>query len=170
MGRDHRQLQIWVLAYNLVIDVYPLLDSFPSCESRNIVDQIRRAVTSLPVNIAEGCGSHSNKVFLTYLGYAYKSAKELDVLFSLSKDLGYVENDVFDFLTKRLEEFKARLFRFMEKVEREVVERRPNFSYYRPERNGDGKGIIGKGIGSGIGDGIGNDIGNGIGNDVEHDD
>jgi four helix bundle protein len=96
-----------------------------------LTDQIRRAVTSLPTNLAEGSGSHSNKVFLTYLGYSYKSAKELDVLLMLSRDLGYLELDVYEFIQAKLEEFKARLFKFMIKVEKEVVEKRPNFSYYR---------------------------------------
>ncbi|MFH0978873.1 MAG: four helix bundle protein [Candidatus Woesearchaeota archaeon] len=122
MGRDFKKLEIWTQAYNLVMDIYPLLESYPEYEHRNIVDQIRRAVTSLPMNIAEGAGSHSNKVFLTYLGYAYKSAKELDVLLLLSRDLGYLAEDVYDFLQKKLEEFKARLYKFMMKVEQEVVE------------------------------------------------
>ncbi len=131
MGRDFKKLEIWSLGYNLVLDLYPLLESYPEYEHRNIVDQIRRAATSLPMNIAEGAGSHSNKVFLTYLGYAYKSAKELDVLLLLSRDLGYLEEDVYDFLQKKLEEFKARLYKFMIKVEEEIVQKRPNFSYCR---------------------------------------
>ncbi len=131
MGRDFRKLEIWNLSYNLVLDLYPLLESYPEYEHRNIVDQMRRAVTSLPMNIAEGAGAHSNKVFLTYLGYAYKSAKELDVLLILSRDLGYIDADVYDFLQKKLEEFKAKLFLFLVQVEKEVVQKRPNFSYCR---------------------------------------
>jgi four helix bundle protein len=131
MGRDFRKLQIWQQAYNLTLDLYPIIATFPDEEKRNLTDQIRRAVTSLPTNLAEGSGSHSNKVFLTYLGYSYKSAKELDVLLMLSRDLGYLELDVYEFIQAKLEEFKARLFKFMIKVEKEVVEKRPNFSYYR---------------------------------------
>ena len=133
MGRDFRKMEIWRLGYALTLDLYPIIASYPRFERHNLIDQMRRAVTSLPLNIAEGAGSHSNKVFLTYLGYAYKSAKELDVLLLLSRDLGYVEHDVYDFLQKKLEEFKAKLFKFLIQVEREVVEQRPNFSYYRPE-------------------------------------
>jgi len=134
MGRDFRKLQIWQQAYNLTLDLYPIIASFPDEEKRNLIDQIRRAVTSLPTNIAEGSGSHSNKVFLTYLGYAYKSAKELDVLLMLSKDLGYLEVEIYEFIQGKLEEFKARLFKFMIRVEQEVVESRPNFSYYRKKK------------------------------------
>lgn|GEM_PF-1781092 len=131
MGRDFKKLEIWTLSYNLVLDIYPLLESYPDSEHRNLVDQIRRAVTSLSVNIAEGAGSQSNKVFLTYLGYAYKSAKELDVLLLLSRDLGFIEGDVHDFLQKKLAEFKAKLSRFLIQVEKEV--HRPNFNYDRPD-------------------------------------
>ena len=144
MGRDFRKMEIWQLGYNLVMDVYPLLEGFPEFENRNIVDQIRRAVTSLPINIAEGAGSHSNKVFLTYLGYAYKSAKELDVLLLLSRDLGYIESDVYDFSQKKLEEFKAKLYKLLIQVEKEIVQQRPNFTYYRPDLHGPDDGIDNK--------------------------
>lgn len=130
MGQDFRKLQIWQLAYNIVLDVYPLLDGYPDYEKRNVIDQIRRAVTSLPLNIAEGSGSNSNKVYLTYLGYAYKSAKELDVLFMMSRDLGYIELDVYDFIMKKLDEFKARLFKFMLVVENEVHNGK-SFAHYQ---------------------------------------
>jgi len=133
MGRDFKKMEVWHISYQLVLDLYPLLGQYPDFEHRNLVDQTRRAVTSLPLNIAEGAGCHSNKVFLTYLGYAYKSAKELDVLLLLSRDLGYLENDVYDVLQKKLEEFKAKLFKLMMRVEQEVSEGRPNFHYYRPD-------------------------------------
>ncbi len=131
MGRDFRKLQIWQLAYNLVLDIYPLLDSYPDEEKLNLVDQIRRCVTSLPLNIAEGAGSHSNKVFVQFLGFAYKSSKELDVLLLLSKDLGYLELDVYDFLRRKLEEFKARLFKFLVAVEKESETGKNRFHYFR---------------------------------------
>lgn len=140
MGRDFRKMEIWQLGYNLLLDIYPLLERYPDFENRNVTDQIRRAATSLPLNIAEGAGSHSNKVFLTYLGYAYKSAKELDVLLLLSKDLGYLEEDVYGVLQSKLEEFKAKTYKFLIQVEKEIVERRPNFNYYRPDLH-DGLGL-----------------------------
>jgi four helix bundle protein len=109
MARDVRTMEIWQLAYNLVMDVYPLLESFPESESNNLSGHLRRTVMSLPINIAKGAGSGSDKVFLASLGYAHKSAKELDVLLLLSRDLGYIENDVYDFSQKKLEEFTAKL-------------------------------------------------------------
>jgi len=133
MGRDFKKMDIWHISYQLVLDIYPLLNEYPDFEHRNLVDQIRRAVTSLPLNIAEGAGCHSNKVFLTYLGYAYKSAKELDVLLLLSRDLCYLENDVYDVLQQKLEEFKAKTYKFLCQVEKEIVQHRPNFNYYRPD-------------------------------------
>lgn len=122
MASDFKKLEIWNLGYNLVLDIYPLLEGYPEYESRNIVDQIRRDVTSLPLNIAEGAGSNSNNVFLTHLGYAYTSAKELEVLLLLSRDLGYLEEDVYDFLQKKLEEFRAKIYKFIIKVEKDVVQ------------------------------------------------
>ena len=131
MGRDFRKMDIWQLAYKILLDVYPLLEAFPIEETRNVVDQLRRAATSIPLNIAEGAGSHSNKVFLNHLSYAYTSAKEMDVLLMLSRDLGYIDIPVYDFLYGKMEELRAKMFKFMVSVEREIKQKRPNFNYCR---------------------------------------
>ena len=133
MSRDFRKMQIWHLAYNLVLDIYPLLEHYPEFESRNVVDQIRRCVTSLPLNIAEGAGSNSNKVFFTYLSYAYKSAKELDVLLQLSHDLSYLDDEMYAFLKIKHDEFIRRLFRFILRIEAELEKGNRKMAYLPPD-------------------------------------
>jgi len=131
MGRDFKKFQIWKMAYSLVLRSYKILENFPDYEKKNITDQIRRAVTSLPLNIAEGAGSPSNKEFLQFLGFSYRSAKELEVLFMLSKDLKYINEKEYSEISQDLEEFKARMYRFMESVDKEVKQGRKNYSFNR---------------------------------------
>jgi four helix bundle protein len=131
MGRDFKKLDIYHLAYDLVLSIYKLLGNFPPEESNNLVSQLRRCASSIPLNIAEGSGSHSNRVHLTYLGYAYKSSKELEVILDLSLDLGFIPAEEHVSLLDKLEELRAKLYRYMQQVEKEIKENRPNFEYYR---------------------------------------
>jgi len=44
-------------------DIYNLTQDFPKSETYNLVSQVRRASTSIPTNISEGCGRDSDKEF-----------------------------------------------------------------------------------------------------------
>ena len=52
--RDFKQLQIWRLSHQLTLDVYALTSSFPKEEAFGLTSQLRRAVASVPTNVAEG--------------------------------------------------------------------------------------------------------------------
>ena len=58
------------------VAVYQLAASLLEEEKYNLASQLRRAVTSAPLNIAEGCGAASNTEFGRFLGFAYRSLKE----------------------------------------------------------------------------------------------
>lgn len=71
-----QKLKVWQEAKNLVVDVYHLLDSFPKFEKYALCDQIRRAIVSVPSNIAEGSGRRSLKEQIRFLEIAYGSLME----------------------------------------------------------------------------------------------
>jgi len=110
-------MEIFQLSYSLAIDIHKMLDKFPEKEKDNIISQIRRSVTSIPLNIAEGSVKKSYKEFLTYLSHSYGSAKELDVLLSMSKDLGYITKSDYTILFNKLDKLMAKLFGFMNNIE-----------------------------------------------------
>ena len=56
-----RQLRVYSNSKELVKYVYTLLQKFPVEEKFALCSQIRRAVTSVPINIAEGFGRFSSK-------------------------------------------------------------------------------------------------------------
>ena len=55
------KLEAWRKAEDLAVDVYALLPKFPAIEQYALCQQIRRAVSSISLNIAEGCGRLSPK-------------------------------------------------------------------------------------------------------------
>jgi four helix bundle protein len=75
--QDYHQLDVWSRAMDYAVAVYEFAESLPEQEKYNLASQLRRAVTSAPLNIAEGCGAASNTEFGRFLGYAYRSLKEV---------------------------------------------------------------------------------------------
>jgi four helix bundle protein len=96
--QDYHQLDIWNRAMDYAVAVYQFAASLPGEEKYNLASQLRRAVTSAPLKIAEGCGTASNTEFGRFLSYTYRSLKEvvtaLELCQPLSVDAG--EISVFD--------------------------------------------------------------------------
>lgn len=69
------------------VAVYKFVASLPEQEKYNLASQVRRAVTSAPLNTAEGCGAASNIEFARFLGYAYRSLKEVITALELCERL-----------------------------------------------------------------------------------
>lgn len=74
--KSFKELEVWQVARAFVADVYRLLKTFPEEEKFALCDQIRRAVVSIPSNIAEGFGRDSHKDFAHFLVQARGSSYE----------------------------------------------------------------------------------------------
>ena len=80
--QDYHQLDIWNRAMDYAVSVNKLAAELPQEEKYNPAHQLRKAVTSAPLNMAEGCGSASNIEFARFLSYAYRSMKEVVTLWN----------------------------------------------------------------------------------------
>ena len=89
---DYKQLDVYIESKKLVKMVYELLRKFPKEEQYALCDQLRRAVISVPSNIAEGLGRYSIKEQVHFLEIAYGSLREVDCQMDIACDLGYVTN------------------------------------------------------------------------------
>ena len=87
---SYRDLKVWQRAIDLVPEVYELLRSFPKHETYALADQIRRAVVSIPANIAEGQARQHRKEFLQSLYVARGSLAELETLLVVAEKLSYL--------------------------------------------------------------------------------
>ena len=90
--RDFHKLLIWQRSHQLTLDVYKASKSFPNEELFGLTSQIRRAVSSIPTNIAEGCGRNSNKELAHFLQIALGSASEVEYELLLANNLGYIND------------------------------------------------------------------------------
>ena len=70
-------LDIWRMARAYATKVYAVTARFPRHEDYGLRSQMNRAVNSISLNIAEGAGKHSNRVFKYYLEIAIGSVFEV---------------------------------------------------------------------------------------------
>jgi four helix bundle protein len=87
------KLNVWQESKRLVVEVYHLLDSFPLFEKYALCDQIRRAVVSVPSNIAEGSGRKSLKEQIRFLEISYGSLMETYNQLIIAVELMYVSKE-----------------------------------------------------------------------------
>jgi four helix bundle protein len=93
MDKPHKKLDLWRAAMELAVTIYQVTDSSPREERYGLTDQIRRASSSVPSNIAEGAGRQTRKEFINYLHIAQGSLSELDTHLELARRLGYFGQD-----------------------------------------------------------------------------
>lgn len=89
---DYKQLDVYKEAKALVVIVYTLLKKFPREEQYALCDQLRRAVISVPSNIAEGSGRSSSKEQVHFLEIAYGSLRQVDCQLDIAHDLSYIDD------------------------------------------------------------------------------
>lgn len=127
MARNYKKLEIYHRSYYFTLHIYKVTEKFPESEHKNISLQLRRAAVSIPLNVAEGSSRRSNREFLQFLTYSFGSAKEVEVLLNLSKDLGYINKKDFDSLFEELNRLMAQFFLFMRDLETKTDEKKFRF-------------------------------------------
>ncbi|MEK7693764.1 MAG: four helix bundle protein [Chloroflexota bacterium] len=91
--QSYRDLIVWQKAMDLVVEVYRVSCRFPTSERWRLVDQISRAVVSVPANIAEGQGRGTSKDFAQFLAIARGSLNETETYLMLAVRLGYLATE-----------------------------------------------------------------------------
>ena len=85
MTNDYRDLVVWQQSMTLCQEVYALIRQFPQEERYALCDQLRRAVVSIPSNIAEGNGRDSRAEYSRFLAIARGSVFEVQTQLELAK-------------------------------------------------------------------------------------
>ncbi|MCC6791593.1 MAG: four helix bundle protein, partial [Thermomicrobiales bacterium] len=93
-GRNFRELKVWEKAHRLTLATYQSTAIFPREETFGLTSQIRRAASSVPANIAEGCGRGGGDL-VRFCRIAAGSASELQYHLLLARDLGYLAEPAF---------------------------------------------------------------------------
>src|SRR5437660_12387062 len=114
--QDFRNLKVWEKAHALTLAVYRASGRFPKHEMFGLTSQLRRATSSVPCNIAEGCGRGGDTEFGRFLPIAMGSASEAEYQLLLARDLGYLPQAEHGALDRELVEVKRMLAALIQKV------------------------------------------------------
>jgi four helix bundle protein len=114
--QNYKELKVWKKSHLFTLKVYEVTKSFPKEELYSLTNQLRRACSSIPANIAEGCGKNSNNELAHFLNIALGSSNEAEYFLLLSKDLNYLTEDRFIELEDNVNEIKAMLISLINKV------------------------------------------------------
>ena len=103
------RLEVWLLTREFFKYSYSLINKFPQYEKYNLVDQIRRATTSISLNLAEMTSRSSLKEQAHFAEIAYGSTIEVYCSFLLSFDMGYINEQQLEDIQIRIKEISNKI-------------------------------------------------------------
>jgi four helix bundle protein len=98
--RSFENIIAWQKAHGFVLAVYNATKNFPEDEKFGLTSQFRRAAVSIAANIAEGYKKLSKADKLRFFNISQGSLEECRYYIILSKDLGYINEQTFAFLSE----------------------------------------------------------------------
>ena len=96
MDFKFEKLRIWQSSMKFGEEIFQLSKGFPTDEKFNLTSQIRRAVDSIALNIAEGATGNSQAEFKKFIGYSLRSIAEVVTCLHKAKLRKYVSEDQFN--------------------------------------------------------------------------
>lgn len=114
--RNFKQLVVWEKAHDVTLNIYRVTQSFLKAEMYGLTGQMRRAASSVPANIAEGCGRNSDAEFAHFLQIAAGSASEVEYNLLLARDLQFIDSTEYETLDSKINEVKRMLNAFLKKL------------------------------------------------------
>jgi four helix bundle protein len=111
-------LDVFKLAHQLALKTYSLTKKFPREETFSLVDQMRRAASSVGMNLMEGAMRLGNTEYRHFVGIARGSAGELCYQLLLAKDLQYISEDVYRELRAGYDRVIQMLYRLSQTLNR----------------------------------------------------
>ena len=114
--RDFKQLKVWQKAHQLVLAAYRHSTAFPQEERYGLTAHLLKSATSIPSNIAEGCGRQGDTELARFLGIAAGSASETEYQLLLAHDLGYLAEPDHRDLDAQVNDVKRMLNAFIQRL------------------------------------------------------
>ena len=113
---SYKNLDAYKESKKLVKMVYGWLKAFPKEENYALCDQLRRAVISVPSNIAEGSGRTSSKDLAHFFEMTFGSLMEVDCQLDIAHDLGYIAQHDMDIINEQISRVAALLSGMRRKI------------------------------------------------------
>jgi len=109
-AKNYRELIVWQDGIKLAKAVYKLTEKFPRQETYALADQIRRAVVSVPSNIAEGQARKAPGDFRRFLHISLGSLAEVDTQLILAQEFGYLSKEDVEIMDSQIQGLRKKLY------------------------------------------------------------
>lgn len=108
----HKDLEVYKKSVELVKEIYNITQNFPKEELFGLTSQLKRAVISIPSNIAEGSARYSDKDTSRFIDIAIGSLAEADTQIFLSKELNFISQKQYEKIEEIIDILQALLIGF----------------------------------------------------------
>ena len=108
-ARNFRNYKVWQDAVEYATRAYKVTTEMPWFEKKGLCDQLQRAVVSISSNIAEGAAKPSDVEFAHFLDTSLGSAFEVETQLLISKNVGYISQDIYEDLLSGLNEIERQI-------------------------------------------------------------
>jgi four helix bundle protein len=99
--KSFTDLRVWREGHKLVIAIYDMTKDLPKHEQFGLTSQMQRAAVSITSNIAEGFSRNSYSDKTHFYTMAHGSLTELQNQLYIAKDVGYINEIVFESLMEQ---------------------------------------------------------------------
>jgi four helix bundle protein len=103
------ELDIFKLAHEQTLKIYKITKGYPENERFGLISQMRRAASSICMNLMEGAHRISRNEYKHFVSISKGSCGEVKYQLMLSKDLGYVSEVIFDEMSEAYERISMML-------------------------------------------------------------
>ncbi len=117
-SRNFREYPVWQEAVDFSTQIYKLTNNMPWFEKKGLCDQLQRAVVSIASNIAEGSSRPSDAEFAHFLDIALGSAYEVETQLLISRNIGYIDDNVCQSLITLLSSIERQLNGLIKSIRR----------------------------------------------------
>lgn len=107
--RSVGEIPVFKAAHSLTLEIYKITSLFPKDEIFGLISQLRRSSSSIPANIAEGCGRKSTKELLQFIYVARGSYSEVHYHLLLARDLKFISDATYDSLKEKYDSIGKQL-------------------------------------------------------------
>jgi len=114
-------IEAWKRARKLVNEIYMLTSEGKLSKDFGLKDQIQQASVSVMTNISEGFDASTNKSFIQFLNYSYRSASEVQSLLYVLLDLNHIDNTKFTYLYNFTDETKKMIGGFIKYLKTQLT-------------------------------------------------
>ena len=109
---NFENLDVWKISLQVTKEAKLVAKKFPAEEKYALADQLRRAASSIALNIAEGWGRKTKKDFGRFVSNAIGSTLEVIASLKIAHNLGYIKEDEIQTLDTLLRELYFKLLKF----------------------------------------------------------